>query len=94
MAMSHNGLVKLSEEGAEVIQVAQKMIAYPELQLHGMLNELHPDGTNLRLRLQEEMGDLYAALKFVSRKLHLDFGAIRSRALGKLETFERWDLEE
>jgi NTP pyrophosphatase (non-canonical NTP hydrolase) len=103
--MRENGLVKLSEEAAEVVQVAQKLIQYPALQLpmsavvHGAaeayakLNGLHPDGTDLRARLQEEIGDMLAAADFVMNKLKLDFNAIAARKAMKLKLFHQWDNE-
>lgn len=90
MAMKLHGLVKLSEECAEVIQVAQKMIAYPKL-IFGV--KLHPDGTNLRTRLVEEIGDAYAALEFVVEKLGLSKKLIRERAQMKHDLFKQWDKE-
>ncbi len=95
MAMSHNGLVKLSEECAEVIQVAQKMIAYPQLQLsEGILSSgLHPDGTCLRDRLEEELGDVYAAIWFITEKLRPNEAVIQKRAAHKLALFRQWDSE-
>lgn len=90
MAMSHNGLVKLSEECAEVVQVAQKMIAYPQLQLS---SGLHPDGTCLRDRLEEELGDVYAAIWFITEKLKPNEAVIQKRAAHKLALFRQWDTE-
>ena len=91
MAMSHYGLVKLSEESAEVIQVAQKLIAYPEL-IHSKIIQ-HPDGTILLDRLEDEMADVYAAFRFVTEKLGLDKERISTRSLSKLELFRQWDKE-
>jgi len=95
MAMSHNGLVKVSEECAEVIQVAQKMIAYPQLQLsEGILSSgLHPDGTCLRDQLEDELGDALAAITFVAEKLRLDKERMTARLVHKLGLFRQWDNE-
>ena len=102
--MRENGLVKLSEEAAEVIQVAQKLIQYPNLQepLNPALDPAraalfptkHPDGTNLRLRLQDELGDLLAAVTFVVNKLKLDGEAIENRRDMKRNLFHQWDNEK
>ena len=91
MPMLHNGLAKLSEESGELLQVAGKMLQYPLLQTSG--NMTHPDGTNLRERLQEEMGDLKAAIDFVGGKLELDSQAVTDRWAAKLKLFKQWDSE-
>lgn len=91
--MRENGLVKLSEEGGEVIQVAQKLIAYPELQPRVNEQARHPDGSRLRLRLEDELGDLLAAIEFVTEKLDLDTGRINSHHQQKLDRFRQWDEE-
>ena len=91
MPMLHNGLAKLSEESGELLQVAGKMLQYPILQT--ALNQIHPDGTNLRDRMQEEMGDLLAALDFVRVKLGLNHQAIIDRWQTKLKLFNQWDSE-
>lgn len=91
MAMVHNGLVKLSEESAEVIQVAQKLVAYPELQL--CRGHKHPDGTYLIERLELEIGDALAAIEFVSEKLNLNSQAISTQIIKKLALFKLWDTQ-
>ena len=90
MPMRQKGLAKLTEECGELLQVAGKMVQYPELQL---LEENHPDGTNLRDRAIEEMGDVLAAVSFVARKLNLNQSAILRRRDDKLGLFEKWDNE-
>ncbi len=100
MAMRENGLVKLSEECAEVIQVAQKLIAYPDLQPYPAAlfsdgtTALHPDGTDLRKRLEDEIGDAIAAVQFVRQKLCLSDERIWERIGKKLELFRQWDSEQ
>ena len=91
MPMLHNGLAKLSEETGELLQVAGKMLQYPALQT--AVNITHPDGTHLRLRAIEEMGDVLAAIDFVRAKLQLDTIAIQSRREAKLALFNKWDSE-
>lgn len=92
MSMKQSGLVKLSEEAAEVVQVAQKLVQYPQLQSERVLT--HPDGTILLDRLEDEMGDVLAACYFVAKKLKLDQQKIIRRREDKLNLFERWDKEE
>lgn len=101
MAMKHSGLAKLSEESGElqlalgkIQQTIGKLLQYPELQLtSARLGENHPDGTNLRECLQNEMGDVMAALDFVKLKLELDEKAIIDRWQLKMRLFNRWDSE-
>jgi len=50
----------------------------------------HWDGTNLKLRLQEEIADSIAALNFVIKHCGLDSEVITERMLAKHERFERW----
>lgn len=90
MAMRQHGLAKLSEECGELIQVAGKMIQYPDLQL---LEDNHPDGTNLRDRLHDEMGDVLAACYYVARRLGLDQSRILRRREEKNKLFEKWEHE-
>ena len=69
MVMTLNGLAKLTEEIGELIQVVGKKMAYAD--------GTHPDGKgDLNLRMQEEMGDVIAAIRFVFGKLELDIDAI------------------
>lgn len=78
------GLAKLAEESAEVIQVITKLLA-----TDGDPN--HWSGDNLARRLEQEMGDLRAALVFVSRHCEeLDAVVIGGRVEEKLTLFEEW----
>jgi hypothetical protein len=77
------GLSKLIEECGEVIQVAGKLIA-----ANGDPN--HWDGTDLHERLQEELGDLLAAIAFVEQRCGLKRNAIDRRSLTKLLKFNEW----
>ena len=85
------GLVKLMEECAELIQVAAKMAAYPELAFSR--KGLHPDGSSLRTRMIEEIGDVYAAIGFVVDKLELSTIDIHKRMKMKRALFDQWDKE-
>jgi NTP pyrophosphatase (non-canonical NTP hydrolase) len=98
MAMAHNGLAKLNEEAGELHvalgklqQTIGKMLQYPQLQT--AVNVTHPDGTYLRECLQNEMGDVMAALDFVKVKLELDEKAIIDQWQKKIRLFNRWDSE-
>lgn len=81
------GLAKLAEESAEVIQVITKLLA-----TDGDPN--HWSGDNLAERLNEELGDLRAAITFVMAYCtDLDSAAIDERTSHKRLMFERWRTE-
>lgn len=91
MSMPFWGLLKLTEECGELVQVASKLASYPRL-VFAMFAK-HPDGTVLRERLQDEMGDVLAAIQFVTEKLTLDSDTIDARKFRKLSRFRQWDTE-
>lgn len=93
MSMSNKGLTKLVEECGEVVQVAAKMIAYPEtMEIGGCAT--HPDGAGpLRERLEDEIADVVAACTFVGVRLGLDQQKIENRIEAKLARFAHWDQE-
>lgn len=86
MPMSNRGLTKLVEECGEVIQVAAKRIAYPDV-------ITHPDGSRLDERLESELGDMMAAARFVIKKMGLNSDHVNARFLTKFAQFEAWDNE-
>lgn len=77
------GLSKLIEEAGETMQVAGKIIGAGGA-------ENHWDGSNLRERMQEELGDLLAAIEFVIVKNELDEKAIDRRKWRKFKLFLEW----
>lgn len=81
------GLAKLNEEAGEVIQVIGKIMATGGA-------EEHWDGTNLRRRLETEIGDLMAAISFVGLHCNLDQDAIGKRMTLKLALYEQWAKED
>lgn len=78
-----NGLSKLIEECGEVLQVAGKIIGN-----EGKIN--HWDGSNLRDRLESELGDLLAAINFVIDENGLHLTSIQKQCDIKTETFKKW----
>jgi hypothetical protein len=86
MALAHKGLVKLTEEGGEVIQIAAKAMALGELGLHW-------DGKGLRVELEKEIADLEAAIEVVKRLHGLHREKIEYRKQLKIHTFMGWHLE-
>ena len=77
------GVAKLIEETGELQQVLGKLI-----QTRG--EPEHWDGTNLRVRLEEEVAAAMAALKFVMTYTELSEVNILCRAARKFTQFEEW----
>lgn len=79
------GLAKLIEECGEVIQVAGKLIATDG-------ETAHWSGDDLAVRLEEELGDLEAAIAFFidHNRSHLNGERISVRTLRKRALFEDW----
>lgn len=84
MSLKYDGLVKLTEECGEVVQVAMKRVAFDGE------GDIHWDGTNLKERLEEEIADVRAACRAVMENHGLDTLAISRRELQKLATFRYW----
>lgn len=82
------GLTKLVEEAAEVTQVVAKLQA-----TDGKVE--HWSGAALDQCLNLELGDLLAAIQFVTRHCPLlNEDDIRRRAAQKLDLFEKWHVEQ
>lgn len=86
MPLPHNGLIKLSEECGELIQVAMKRVTCPEA--------IHWDGSNQKARLEEEIADVLAATAVVIANFELDQDRITSRIDSKKDLFEGWLKDE
>lgn len=83
-----SGTSKLIEEMGELQQVLGKLI--------GSRGETtHYDGSDLRQRLVEEMGDLRASLEFfIESNMSLkEAQDISVRSAKKLERFRKWHVE-
>jgi NTP pyrophosphatase (non-canonical NTP hydrolase) len=82
------GVSKLVEECGELQQVLGKLIA-----THGDTD--HWDGSDLRERLVEEMGDVLGAIDFLGRSLTLrDRIRLHDRRSIKFATFVKWQGEQ
>jgi NTP pyrophosphatase (non-canonical NTP hydrolase) len=82
--LEKDGLVKLVEECGELIQVAAKKMTRME-------TDEHWDKVgSLKRRLEEEMGDVMAAIKVVSDNFDLDFDYMFNRAQEKEKLFIEW----
>jgi len=81
------GISKLVEEIGEVGQVCGKLM--------GAQGEVeHWDGSNLQDELINEMGDVLAAIQFVTAYCDLDPRLVAQRADMKLALFEKWHREQ
>lgn len=82
--LEKKGLTKLIEECGELIQVAAKKQAFMDL-------DDHPDQKgSLKLRLEEEIADVAASMKFVVEEWKLDGHRIQIRNIEKLEKFRKY----
>lgn len=86
-AEQYPGIAKLIEECAEVLQIAGK------IQGIGHMGK-HWDGSNLTERLQEEIGDVLAAIDYAIQHNELDQEFIQQRQKQKRELFEKWHEEQ
>ena len=82
------GIFKLIEETGELLQVLGKLGAFPDTFIN------HPDGTNLREKLIEELADCRAALSYF---VNVNFTTKESAMLTdrmheKYEKFIDWKL--
>ncbi|MBK6589868.1 MAG: hypothetical protein IPG22_16395 [Acidobacteria bacterium] len=82
------GLVKLVEECGELQQIAAKKMAR-------MDTDEHWDGAgSLKERLEDEIGDVMAAVSVVVGNFDLDDDRIFARGDRKRELFEKWMTED
>lgn len=86
--LEKNGLVKLTEECAELGQVACKKMAR-------MDSDEHWDGAgSLSERLEDEAGDVLAAIETVIENFGLDKARIMERKERKHKLFREWMQED
>lgn len=81
------GLSKLNEECGETIQVIGKLMGTGG-------ERMHWDGTDLKVRLEEELGDILGAVDFVLKHCDLDGHAVAERSVAKLNLFNKWHAEQ
>lgn len=77
------GISKLVEECGETLQVCGKLMGAAG-------QEQHWDGSNLHVRLEEELADLTAAILFVRELNALDGKRYAQRVEKKLARFRAW----
>ena len=83
------GISKLVEECGELVQVCGKLMG-----TRGKVE--HRDGTHLATRLEEEIGDVLAAIDFVidHSGRSITRRGTQERYLAKRALFERWHAED
>lgn len=85
--LEKRGLVKLVEECGELIQVAAKKMTR-------MDSDEHWDGAGLlSTRLEDEMGDVMAAIQVVAESFGLDKERMMKRWEAKEKLFREWMAE-
>lgn len=85
MPLEHKGLVKLTEECAELITILMKRIGRSD----GA--EIHWDGKNLKNNIEEEIADVIAACYTVVDLHDLDAEFIANRMAYKSGLFKYWN---
>jgi NTP pyrophosphatase (non-canonical NTP hydrolase) len=85
--MAAAGVAKLIEECGELQQVLGKKLAWWNTE------EPHWDGSVLRERMAEEMGDVMAAIVLVATQFDLH-DAVDRRTEQKVDVFFRWAADE
>jgi NTP pyrophosphatase (non-canonical NTP hydrolase) len=85
MTMAAAGVAKLIEECGVLQQVLGKKLAWWDT------DEPHWDGSVLSERIQEEMGDVRAAIEFVITQLGLDGAEVEIREAKKRVLFDSWE---
>lgn len=84
MTMTAAGVAKLIEECGELQQILGKKLAY-------WYTDEHPDGAGpISKRIEQEMGDVLAAIEFCAEMLGLDRLRIELRRAGKRDLFGTW----
>lgn len=83
------GLAKLNEESGELVQVIGKL-----MMTHGEAE--HWDGSDLRVRLVEEMADVAAAVSFVEvfALTAEERAVLDARRIEKFALFARWHEDQ
>lgn len=86
--LEKNGLVKLTEECGELIQIAAKKMTR-------MDSDEHWDGAGkLSERLENEIADVFAAAQIVIENFNLNKRKIEHRFAVKFKLFQEWMLED
>lgn len=81
------GISKLVEEAGEVVQVCGKLLG-------SFGHPMHFEGSDLRRRLESELGDLLAAIDFVlENNSELSWTSIVLRRREKLDLFRKWHAD-
>lgn len=85
--MCAKGVAKLIEECGELTQALGKKLAWWDT------DEPHWDGSDLSTRIEDEMGDVYAAIELVIARLGLNRERVIERMRQKRDLFDDWDRD-
>lgn len=85
--LEKKGLIKLTEECGELIQIASKKMTC-------MGVDIHYDGSSLSMRMEEEIGDVLAAARIVIENFNLNEHKIGCRVDEKYQLFLEWMKEK
>lgn len=93
MGIAHKGLAKLSEEIGELQTELGKLqqVIGKAIQV-GSIDNMHWSGS-LREKLEEEMADVLASIRYVRDRNSLDADKIDVRADKKYRKFAGWETE-
>lgn len=86
--MANQGMTKLTEECGElIVELAKKMAL-----LHGQTHHWDdPEGLPVDRRVENEIGDVIGACRFVREKLSLSLDRIAARSDRKYQQYVTWD---
>lgn len=94
MTMTSKGLAKLLEEAGELQKELGELSQVAAKKLARMDMDEHFDGAgSLARRLEDEMGDVIAAIQFVASTFELDPARIVARTETKLARFHAWNAD-
>lgn len=86
MTLVHNGAIKVMEECGELTQaIAKKLACTPR--------PVHWDGSKVDRHIEEEMGDVLAAVTYAAREMGLNAERIAHRMDFKTKLYESWKNE-
>lgn len=90
MTMTAAGVAKLIEETGELQTELGKLQQTLGKRLAMWDQDEHWDGSNLKVRMEDEFADVSASMYFVSLQLGMDSERMNRRQIAKIELFGTW----